>query len=129
MAEVEIRIGGRPFRVACQPGEEAYLESAARLLDTEASSLVGQLGRMPEGQMLLMSGLMLADRTAALDDRLRAAEAELAAVKARLAEVESAPPVTERIEVPVLPRGVLDAMAEIAARAEAVASEVESKAG
>lgn len=130
MAEVEIRIGGRSFRVACQPGEEPYLQSAAGLLDAEASSLVGQLGRMPEAQMLLMSGLMLADRTAALDERLRAADAEVAALRVRLAEIESAPPPEpERIEVPVLPRAVLDAMAEIAARAEAVAAQVEDRAG
>lgn len=75
MSEVEIRIGGRPFTVACQPGEEVYLEAAARMLDAEASTLVGSLGRMPETQMLLMAGLMLADKTAGVEDRLAAMEA------------------------------------------------------
>lgn len=75
MSEVEIRVGGRPFTVACQPGEEAFLEAAARMLDAEASTLVDSLGRMPETQMLLMAGLMLADKTAGIEDKLLAIEA------------------------------------------------------
>jgi len=35
------------------------------------------VGRVPEARMLLMAGLMLADKTAGLQDRLSAAEAEL----------------------------------------------------
>jgi cell division protein ZapA len=92
MPDVTITIGGRSFRVACQPGEEPFLEAAAQLLDAEASALVGQLGRMPEAQMLLMAGLMVADKTAGLEERLRAAEADLAARIARIAALESAPP-------------------------------------
>ena len=74
MPEVEITIGGRSFEVACQEGEEQYLQAAARMLDAEASVLVDQIGRVPEARMLLMAGLMLADKTAGLEDRLREAE-------------------------------------------------------
>ncbi|MCU0910848.1 MAG: cell division protein ZapA [Rhodobacteraceae bacterium] len=104
MAEVEIRIGGRPFMVACQPGEESYLESAARLLDAEASALVQQLGKMPESQMLLMAGLMLADKTAGLEEKLRTA------------------PAAAR---PSFPADLADRLDALAERAEAVAAEVE----
>ena len=37
MPEVQIEIGGRAFSVACQDGEEPYLQAAARMLDTEAA--------------------------------------------------------------------------------------------
>ena len=40
-----------------------------------------------------------------------------------------APPEPERIEVPVIPDSVTDTLAEIAARAEALAAAVEEKAG
>ncbi len=33
MPEVQIKIGGRPFQVACQEGEEHFLQAAAQLLD------------------------------------------------------------------------------------------------
>ena len=64
MPEVTINIGGRPFAVACQEGEEHYLRTAAKLLDDEAQVLANQAGRMPEARMLLMAGLMLADKHA-----------------------------------------------------------------
>ncbi len=122
MPELQIEIGGRAFAVACQPGEEHFLRSAAAMLDAEAQPLVQQLGRMAEGRMLLMAGLMLADRTAALEDELRQ-------MKARLAEIEARPaPEPQRVEVPVIPPQVTETMAEIAARAEALAARIEESA-
>lgn len=123
MPEVEVQIGGRPFRVTCQPGEEHFLASAAQMLDAEAQPLLAQMGRLPEARMLLMAGLMLADRTAAVEDENRG-------LKARLAEVEGRPaPAPERIEVPVIPASLKETLAELAARAEAVAAQVEERAG
>ncbi|MFN6951656.1 MAG: cell division protein ZapA, partial [Albidovulum sp.] len=43
MPEVLITIGGRQFEVACQDGEEHFLRAAAKMLDAEASALVGQI--------------------------------------------------------------------------------------
>lgn len=115
MPEVTIEIGGRKFDVACQAGEEPYLKSAAKMLDEEAAVLATQIGRIPEARMLLMAGLMLADKTANLQDRLAEAEAELARLRA------APTPEAERVEVPVVPHAVIDTLAEIAARAEALA--------
>ncbi|MBY6005868.1 cell division protein ZapA [Salipiger bermudensis] len=127
--EVQINIGGRTFDVACQQGEEQYLLTAARMLDTEASVLVDQIGRMPEARMLLMSGLMLADKTAGLEDRLREAEDKLGEMAEELRELRERPlPAPEKVEVPVIPASVSDTLAELAARAEAVAEEIEAKA-
>src|SRR3989338_3542988 len=99
MPDLEITIGGRAFSVACQPGEEHFLRSAAQMLDTEAQPLLAQLGRLPEARMLLMAGLMLADKTAAVEE--------------------------EKVEVPVIPPAVTETLAEIAASAEALAAKLE----
>ena len=126
--EVQIHIGGRTFDVACQEGEEPYLISAAQLLDTEAQVLVEQIGRMPEPRMLLMAGLMLADKTAGLEERLAGAEQRLQEAQQEIEALRSAPPPeAERIEVPVIPADLKDALAELAARAEALAGEIEDK--
>lgn len=127
MPEVNIEIGGRTFQVACQTGEEHFLQSAAALLDAEASVLAEQIGRMPETRMLLMAGLMLADKTAGMEEELRAAEARLEAVTREITVLKSSPP--EQVEVAVIPPQVTDSMAEIAARAEAIADSLEAKAG
>jgi cell division protein ZapA len=130
MPEVEITIGGRTFDVACQEGEEQYLHSAARMLDTEAQVLAQQVGRIPEARMLLMAGLMLADKTAGLEDKLRETEDRAAVYLSELRALKDAPPPQpERIEVPVVPTDVTESLQEIAARAEALARDVEEKAG
>lgn len=126
MPQVEIAIGGRTFEVACQDGEEHFLHSAAAMLDAEAAHLSEQIGRMSESRMLLMTGLMLADKTAGLEDKVREAEAEAAKMRAQIETLQSQPaPAPERVEVPVVPREITDTLAELAARAEALADQVD----
>lgn len=119
MPDVTISIGGRQFDVACQEGEEHFLRSAAQMLDTEAQTLLGQIRHLTESRMLLMAGLMLADKTAGIDDALKIAEKRIAELEARLAELGGG--------AGEVPAEVSDTMAEIAARAEAIAALVEEK--
>ena len=134
MPELEILIGGRAFEVACQEGEEHYLRAAAEMLDVEAQTLVSQTGRIPEARMLLMSGLMLADRTAGVEDRLKILEdeaesyrAEVDRLKTALKRAEAMNAEPEKVEVPVIPAGLSDELTSLAAKAEALADEVEAK--
>jgi cell division protein ZapA len=117
--ELDVMIGGRSFQVSCQPGEEHFLRSAAGLLDAEAAPIIAQMGRLPEVKMLLMAGLMLADKTASFEDELRN-------LRARVAELEARPVGTR--DVAVIPPQVVETLAEIAARAEAMAGRVEEQA-
>ncbi|WP_108483266.1 cell division protein ZapA [Oceaniglobus ichthyenteri] len=136
MPEIKVVIGGRTFDVACQEGEEHYLQSAARMLDTEAAVLVAQIGRLPESRMLLMAGLMLADKTAGMEEQVRASEATIAQLQAQLTQSQAEaqtlrnapPPPAEKVEVPVIPAALVESMAEMAARAEAIAQDVEERA-
>ncbi len=121
MPELEITIGERTFFVSCRTGEEHFLSAAAKMLDDEATPILQQMGRLPEARMLLMAGLMLADRTAAIEDEVRT-------LKSRLAELEAQPaPEAQRIEVPVVPQDVTDTLADLAARAEALAALIEER--
>ncbi|MBP9182065.1 MAG: cell division protein ZapA [Fuscovulum sp.] len=121
MPDLEITVGGKPFLVSCQPGEEHFLRAAAGMLDAEAQPLIAAMGRLPEAKMLLMAGLMLADKTAAVEDENRQ-------LKGRLAEIEARPaPAAQKVEVPVIPPQVAETLAEIAARAEALAARAEEK--
>lgn len=127
MPEVKITIGGRDFDVACQAGEEHYLRTAAKLLDDEAKVLVEQAGRMPEARLLLMAGLMLADKTASIEDRAAEVQAQLDEREAELSTLRAAQAEPEQIEVPVVPQAVVDTLTELAARSEALAEAVEEK--
>ncbi len=122
MPELEVSIGGRTFHVACQPGEEHFLSAAAALLDAEAQPIVAQLGRLPEARMLLMAGLLLADKAAASEDELRRLREQVAVLEARPV------PEREQVEVAVIPPHVAETLAEIAARTEALAARLEERA-
>ena len=89
MAEVTLQIGGRNFIVACQDGEEVSLQQAAALLDTEAQALQTAIGRVPETRMLLMAGLMLADRTAELAEQAVQSQSALERLNTQFTALES----------------------------------------
>ena len=125
MPELTITIGERDFTVGCQEGEEHYLNAAAQMLNVEAEALLLQAGRLPEARMLLMAGLMLADKTAAAEDELAEVRKRVTQLEAEVARLKAEP---ETVEVPVIPQVVTDTMAEIAARAEALAEHVEERA-
>ena len=128
MPEVTIHIGGRGFDVSCQDGEETVLHSAAKLLDDEAQGLLDQIGQMPESRMLLLAGLMLADKVVAQEDRVKLTDAKLVEAEAELKRVRNmSQPEPERIDVADVPSSVTNMLAEVAARAEALATVIEEK--
>ncbi len=88
-----------------------------------------QIGRLPENRMLLMAGLMLADKAAGTDDQVKALEDKIAQQEAWIEELQGRPePEPQRVEVAVVPDEVTQTLAELAARAEALAEAAEEKA-
>lgn len=126
MPEVMIQIGGRSFEVACQDGEQEFLIAAAKLLDDETAVMADQLGRVPESRMLLMAGLLLADRTLSVQSKNEELKGQMAELQTRIAELEARP--SEKVEVPVIPSAISNSLAELAAQAEALAEEMEQGA-
>ncbi len=89
MPEITLEIGGRTFSLACDPGEEASLKMAAEMLAIEARRLEDAIGRVPESRMLLMAGLMLADRTKEMETTCQLSETRLKTLEDRLLESEA----------------------------------------
>jgi cell division protein ZapA len=89
MAEVDVIIAGRPYKVACRDGEEDALRAAARLVDAKSREALSGLGTLSEARQLLFAGLLLADQL--LDQRPQAAvqagpDPELAAKAEQIAQ-------------------------------------------
>ncbi len=130
MPDVTVEIGGRDFSVACQDGEEAYLQAAARLLNTEAEALIEQVGRMPTERMLLMAGLMLADKTAALEEDMAGLQSQVETQDQALIDRAHQIAALEEAQGPdtvaVIPLALKDHLAELAARVEALAEELDA---
>jgi cell division protein ZapA len=62
MAEVELNIAGRAYRIACRDGEEENLQTAARMVDQKSREALAGLGALSEARQLLFAALLLADQ-------------------------------------------------------------------
>ncbi len=60
MSDIDLTIGGRTFRVACAPGEEAHIAGLGRTIDAKLSAMGGAAGQS-ETRTLLFAALLLAD--------------------------------------------------------------------
>ena len=123
MPEVAINIGDKKFTVTCQPGEESALESAASLLNDEASYLVSEIGQLTEQKLLLMSGLMLADKMSSQSEKLMSCESALEDALTKIKELEenNNSPKTQSID-----NNLLEQFANITEKAERLAVKISS---
>jgi cell division protein ZapA len=62
VAEVELVIAGRPYKVACRNGEEETLRQAGALVDQKSREALAGLGTLSESRQLLFAALLLADQ-------------------------------------------------------------------
>ena len=62
MAEVELTIAGRAYRVGCRTGEEDNLRAAGLLVDAKSREAIAGLGTLSESRQLLFAALLLADQ-------------------------------------------------------------------
>jgi cell division protein ZapA len=88
MAEVELTIAGRPYKVACRNGEEETLQAAGALVDAKSREALAGLGTLSESRQLLFAALLLADQIIDGRDfeRPKGPDEELAERTNRLAE-------------------------------------------
>jgi len=121
MGQVVVEVNGRPYTMNCSDGEEEHLVELAQLLDSEVTTIKGGVGQVGDIRLLLMAGLVVADR---LSEALRKIEdlqdevASLRDVRNGIAKqgAEQEDQVAERIEAAARR---LDALARERSRANA----------
>lgn len=75
MAQVDIVVNDRPFKVTCEDGQERRLGELAAHLDGHVRDLVRELGQIGDTRLVLLAALTVCD--------------ELYEARARLAELET----------------------------------------
>jgi cell division protein ZapA len=81
MAQVNVVINGREFRMACEDGQEAHLKRLAEILDQRIGKLRTNFGEIGDTRLSVMAALTLADDLAEANGRLARIEPELAALQ------------------------------------------------
>jgi len=79
MAQVSVTIDNRKYRLACNEGEEARLESLAGLIDDKIGELRSSFGEIGDQRLVVMAALTVAD---SLQEALDANAAERERIKA-----------------------------------------------
>ncbi len=86
MAQVTVSIGGRSYRLACNEGEEAHLESLAREVDAKFETMRQAFGEIGDQRLIVMAALTIADECVEARGKIATLEAEAE----RMAERERA---------------------------------------
>jgi len=87
MPQVQVNIGGRAYRLACNPGEEPHLESLAKYLDGKIEEMQGAFRDIADQRIVVMAALTVVDE---LFEARRKAEARAAEAAESLAQETSA---------------------------------------
>lgn len=113
MAQVNVTISGKLYRMACDDGEEDHLERLAERLNRTIERLREEFGEIGDQRLTVMAAITMADQSSEQEGRLRHLESEVAGLEAaRSAAVE-------RHEL--ADAGVAEAIETIATRIESLA--------
>lgn len=89
MAQVNVTIAGRTYRMACDDGEESHLERLAAQLDAKITELRAHFGEIGDQRITVMAALTIADDLSAVGRRVAALEARIADLEKQERSVET----------------------------------------
>ena len=78
MPSLDIDIGGRSYKIACEEGQEAHLESLARAVDHHVQALKAKFGEIGDTRLTIMAALLVSDLLYEARGRIEALEHDLA---------------------------------------------------
>lgn len=81
MAHVIVQVNGRPYTMQCPEGEEEHLRQLAELLDNEVQRVKTTVGNVGDIRMLVMAGLMVADRLSEAIQKIQSLEEQVAGLR------------------------------------------------
>ena len=81
MAQVNLTVNGRVYRMACEDGEEDHVTELGERFDAAINELRGVLGEIGDQRLMVMAGILMTDRLGDTEERLKRAEQEVQALK------------------------------------------------
>jgi cell division protein ZapA len=88
MAQAVVTIAGRTYRMNCDEGEEAHIESLARQVDSKIGELRGAFGEIGDQRLIVMTALTIADELFTTKRKLARESEALAEARAENAALE-----------------------------------------
>lgn len=112
MAQVDVTINNRPYRIACDDGQETHLSRLAEYVDQRVQELVAAVGQVGDDRLLVMASLLIADELSESIGALQRSE------EAEASSAESG--------VPADDGEIVETMETLAERIERIAAKLEA---
>lgn len=77
MAQVNLTVNGRVYRMACEDGEEDHVAELGQRFDAAINELRGVLGEIGDQRLMVMAGILMTDRLGDTEERLKQMEQEV----------------------------------------------------
>ena len=77
MAEVNIEINGRKYRMACEDGQESQLVQSGERFDSLVEGFQGEIGEIGDNRLTIMAGIAVVDALVEADETIAKLRAEL----------------------------------------------------
>ena len=77
MAQVNLTVNGRVYRMACEDGEEDHVAELGLRFDAAINELRGVLGEIGDQRLMVMAGILMTDRLGDTEERLKRMEQEV----------------------------------------------------
>ena len=81
MAQVNITVNGRVYRMACEDGEEDHVTELGQRFDEAINELRAVLGEIGDQRLMVMAGILMTDRLGDAEKRLKRAEQDIQGLK------------------------------------------------
>jgi len=81
MAQVNVGISGRSYRIACDDGQEDHLRKLAAQVDASIGDMRETFGEIGDQRLTIMAAITLADRIDEMERRLEALSGERAGLE------------------------------------------------
>lgn len=81
MAQVNLTVNGRVYRIACEDGEEDHVEQLGERFDGAINELRGAMGEIGDQRLMVMAGILMTDRLDDTERRLKRSEQEVGLLK------------------------------------------------
>ncbi len=107
MAQVDVTINDRSYRIACDDGQDGHLTKLADYVDSRVQELVSAVGQVGDARLLVMTSLLIADELSET----------LTTLKGKEGSQEDNPPTMEHIAQTM--ENLAERIERIAARLEA----------
>ena len=82
MAQVVVTVNGRAYTMQCNDGEEAHLADLGEVLNSEIDRIKDGVGQVGDVRLLLMGGLVIADKLSDALKRIEELEAQMRSLQA-----------------------------------------------